>query len=421
MKEENIQKLANECIGCLKKPCQQGCPLSNDTTGFIKLIKEKKYQEAYDLLCETTVLQPICGRICPHAKQCQGKCIKGYKSSPVAIGAMEAFIGDLAIKNAWSIPKVNELKTEKIAIIGGGPAGLTCAAFLAQNGYQVTIYEKHNYLGGLLQHGIPDFRLPKNILEATIDKILKLGITTNLNQTLGIDFTLEDLNEKYDAIFIGVGANTSQKMNIEGENLEGVYGGNELLENITHPNYQNKIVIVSGGGNVAIDVARTAKKLGAEQVKIIYRRSEKEMPAEPKEIAEAKDEGIEFLFQTNILKIKGRKKLNKIECIKTELKNTEDGSRPIPVNIEGSNFELIADYVIMAVGSKPDEETMKNITLELDSKNKIVINENGQTSNPKIFAGGDITKTTSTVAFAARSGVEAAHSIINYLNEKSSK
>ena len=409
---QNIQDKANYCIGCIKKPCQGGCPLNNDTAGFIKLIKEEKIEEAYKLLNETTVLESICGRICPHTKQCEGKCIRGIKGESVSIGELEAYIGDLAIKNNWGCNNEIIERPEKVAIIGSGPAGLTCASFLRRHGVQVTIYEKHNYLGGLLRHGIPEFRLPKTILDKTINKILSQNINVELNKELGKNLSLEDLTE-YKAIFIAIGANISTNMNIEGENLVGVYGGNELLENKNYPELKNKTVIVNGGGNVAMDVARTLNKLGAK-VKIVYRRSENEMPAELKEIKEAKDEGIEFIFQTNIVKINGKEKVESIECIKTQLVAVEN-ERPRPQNIEGSNYIIDCDYVIMAIGGKPEERIVKSLNIELDSKNKIVTNEFNQTSNKKIFAGGDITDTTSTVAFAARSGRDTASNIIKYL------
>lgn len=409
---EEVKDKANYCIGCINKPCSKACPLNNDTAGFIKLIKEEKLQEAYNLLSETTILESVCGRICPHQKQCEGKCIRGIKGEPVSIGELEAYIGDLAIKNNWQLEETEERK-EKVAIIGSGPAGLTCASFLRRFGIQVTIYEKHNYLGGLLRHGIPEFRLPKNILDDTINKILSQNIKVEFNKELGKNLNLEELEKEYDAIFIAIGANISSSMNIEGENLKGVYGGNELLENENYPELLNKTVIVNGGGNVAMDVARTLNKLGAK-VKIIYRRSEKEMPAEQKEIKEAKEEGIEFILQNNILKINGKDHVESIECIKTELVAVEN-ERPRPQNIEGSNYTIECDYVVMAIGGKPEEEIVKSLGIELDSKKKIIINELGQTSNNKIFAGGDITNTPSTVAYAARSGKDAAVNITKYL------
>ena len=416
---ENISSKADYCLGCINKPCSKSCPLNNDTAGFIKLVKEEKHKEAFELLCKTTVLHSICGRICPHTKQCQKMCIRGIKGKPVSIGDIEAFVGDMAIKNNWEIPKnlKEAAKNKKIAIIGGGPAGLTCAAFLAREGYQVTIYEKQKELGGILSYGIPEFRLKNEITKATIQKILNLGIKTKLGQELGKDYDIEKLEKNYDAVFLSFGANISNKMNIIGEDLQGVYGGNELLENSIHPDYTNKNVAIIGGGNVAMDSARTIKRLGAKNVTVIYRRAEEQMPAEKKEIQEAKNEGIEFLFQTNILQILGNKKVEKIECIKTELKQKEGDSRLSPVNIENSNYFKEIDYVVMAVGSTPEINLIKTLGLNTDAKGRIEVNENNQTSNSKIFAGGDLIGQTSTVAWAAKSGRDAAESIRKFLDK----
>ena len=301
---ENINEKVDYCLGCKVKPCKKGCPLENDITEFIKFAKENNYEVSYKMATQTSVLQSICGRICPHMKQCQGSCIRGIKSTPVCIGEIEAFIGDMAIREKFSmseLPKVS--KKINVAVIGSGPAGLTCAAFLARQGVHVTIYEKYNKLGGILRHGIPEFRLPKKILDQNIDKILSLGIDVKVNQELGNNLSLEELKKSYDAIFIAIGANVSWKMQIPGEDLEGVYGGNELLERANHPDYTDKTVVVSGGGNVAMDCARSIKRLGAKSVKVIYRRAEEQMPAEKKEIEEAKNDGVEFLFQNNILNI----------------------------------------------------------------------------------------------------------------------
>jgi glutamate synthase (NADPH/NADH) small chain len=410
----NIKEKSNYCLNCINKPCTKGCPLNNDIQTFIKLIKEEKLKEAYEILCNTTVIPSICGRICPHTKQCEGKCIRGIKSEPVSIGNLESFIGDIAIKNNWSIKNNIKENNKKVAIIGSGPAGLTCAAFLRKQGIQVTVFEKHNYLGGLLRHGIPEFRLSKDILDKTIDKILSMGINVELNKELGTNLELSYLEENYDAIFISIGANISSTLNIPGENLNGVFGGNELLEKGEYPELNNKTAIVNGGGNVAIDVARTIKKLGAN-VKIVYRRSENEMPAEIKEIAEAKEEGIEFIFQTNILNINGKNNVESIECVKTELIKDEQDNRLKPINIEGTNHIIKCDYVITAIGGKPEEKIVKSLNIELNNKNQIITNEYLQTSNKKIFAGGDVSGTTSTVAFAAYSGRQAAENIRKYL------
>ena len=418
--EINIEHIANKCVGCITKPCQMGCPLNNDTTEFIKLIKQQNYKEAFEILSKTTVLTCVCGRICPHEKQCQGSCAMKKKYGAVEIGKMESFIGDEAINNNWDIKKINNAyHKEKIAIVGAGPSGLTCAAFLSKNGYQVTIYEKHEYLGGLLYHGIPEFRLDKTTLKKTIDKILKLGIKVNTNCELGTNIYLKDLEKEYDAIFLGFGANVSRKMNIPGENLKGVYGGNELLENKLHPNYKNKKVAVIGGGNVAMDTARTIKKLGADEVTIIYRRSEKEMPAEVKEIEEAKEENIKFLFQTNPIKIIGKENVEKIECVRMKLEQKEHETRLSPVEIPNSNFTLDMDYIVMAVGSKPEDTILSSLNLEINEKGYLKINKDNQTSNHKIFAGGDLAQSRGTVAWASRSGRNAAYSIMTFLENKS--
>ena len=414
---EDMKLKANHCLGCLNKSCQSGCPLQNDMMQAIKLFKEEKYKEAYEELCKTTVLQSICGRVCPHEKQCQGKCIRGIKSEPVQIGSIEAYLGDLAIENDWKIPKKDGKNNKKVAIIGSGPSSLSCAAFLAKEGANVTIYEKYNKLGGLLNHGIPEFRLSKQILKSAIDKILELGIEVRLNSELGKDYTLENLTKDYNAVYLGIGANVSTKMNIEGENLYGVFGGNELLENNAHPEYENKSVAIIGGGNVAMDTARTIKRLGAKDVFVIYRRAEEQMPAEKKEIEDAKKEGIEFLFQNNIVKVIGNEKVEKIECIKTELKKKEGEDRLSPVNIEGSNYLLNMDYVVMAVGSKPEEKLLNELNIKLNKWGQIEIDENNMTSIDGIFAGGDIAGVKSTVAWAAKSGRDAAYSIIKYLEK----
>ena len=395
---DEILEKANYCLNCKVKPCsKKGCPLENDIPKFISQVKEENYLEAYKTLSKTTVLPGICGRICPHEKQCQGSCVRGIKQEPVQIGDIEAFVFDKAMEQKNSLYDIYKTEIErnknsnnkKVAVIGAGPSGLTCAAFLAKKGIDVTIYERYNYLGGLLVYGIPDFRLPKEKVKQTVDEILNLGIKVKYNMELGKNFKLDDIINEYDAIFLGIGANKSTKMGVEGEDLSGVYGGNELLEYKSHPDYEGKTVAVIGGGNVAMDCARTIKRLGAKEVKIIYRRAKEQMPAENKEIEDAKKEKIEFLFQNNIVKIIGDKKVEKLELIKTKLVEKETDSRPVPVNVEGSNYIIDVDYVIMALGSKP-EDYVKDLNLNLNKWGNIEVNENYQTSNPKIFAAGDV-------------------------------
>ena len=423
---ENIDLKASYCLSCKVKPCSiKGCPLHNDIPNFIKEVKEKNYSKAYEILCETTVLQGVCGRICPHQKQCQGACIRGIKGNPVAIGELEAFVFDKMIEENNSLKKVwgeeirkNEKKLGKkrVAVIGGGPAGLTAAAFLRKEGITTTIFETYDYLGGLLVHGIPEFRLDKEVVKRTVDNILDLGIEVKYNSILGKNIELTELEKEYDAIFLAFGANCSSKMGVEGENLEGVYGGNELLEYNMHPDYIGKTVIVAGGGNVAMDCARTIKKLGAREVKVVYRRAREQMPAEDKEVTEAMEEGIEFLFQNNIVKIIGKNKVEKLELIKTELIKKEGEDRLSPVNIENSNYIIDADYVVMALGASP-EPFVKGLNLELNKWGNIEINENYETSREKIYAGGDLAGVRGTVAWAAYSGREAAKKIAEKLKE----
>lgn len=291
---------------------------------------------------------------------------------------------------------------------------MTCAAFLAKRGVKVTIYERYNFLGGLLVYGIPEFRLSKDIVNKTIQKILDLGIEVKYNQILGKNLNLEDLTEKYDYVYLSFGANCSSKMGIEGEELEGVYGGNELLEFRNHPDYNGKTVVVNGGGNVAMDTARTIKRLGAKRVIIVYRRAKEQMPAEEKEVHDAEKEGIEILFQNNIVKINGDKKVESIELIKTELVQKEGETRLSPVDIKGSNYKLDADYVIMALGSNVDN-FVENLGLELTPKKYIKVNEQFQTSNPRIFAGGDLAGGKGTVAWAARDGRDVASNILQMI------
>ena len=422
---EEIKEKANYCLNCKVKPCSnKGCPLHNEIPDFIKEVKEENFSKAYEILCTTTVLQGICGRICPHQKQCQGSCIRGIKGNSVDIGDLEAFVFDKAMEQGNSLSKVWKQEIEKnkgklnkkVAIIGGGPSGLTAAAFLVKQGIDVTIYEKYDYLGGLLVHGIPDFRLDKRIVKQTVDNILDLGIKVEYGKVLGKNLSLNELEQEYDAIFFFFFSNCSSKMGVEGENLDGVYGGNELLEYNTHPNYEGKIVVVAGGGNVAMDCARTIKRLGAKEVKVVYRRSRKQMPAEDKEVEKAMKEGVEFLFQNNIAKIIGENKVEKLELIKTELVQKEGDTRLSPVNIDRSNYVINADYVVMALGANP-EPFVKDLKLDLNKWGNIEVDENYKTSRPKIYAGGDLAGVRGTVAWAAFSGREAAKRIAKKLKE----
>ena len=412
---EQIEQKANYCLNCKVKPCsQKGCPLNNNIPDFIQALKKEEYLEAYKILSETTVLPGVCGRICPHEKQCQGSCVRGIKGEPVSIGELEAYVFDKVHELGYNLSDCYEKKektNKKVAIIGGGPAGLTCAGFLAKEGINVTIYDKYDYLGGLLVFGIPEFRLPKEIVKTTVKDILDLGVEVKYNKELGKDFELKDIEDQYDAIFLSIGSNVSSKMGVEGEELKGVYGGNELLEYNLHPEYTNKKVIVVGGGNVAMDCARTINKLGAKEVTVVYRRAEEQMPAERKEILDAKNEGIKFAFQNNIVKILGQDKVEKVELIKTDLIKKEGESRLVPVNIENSNYQVDVDYIVMALGSKP-QEYVKDLGLKLNKWGNIEVDDEYKTSNPKIYSGGDLAGMKGTVAWAAKSGRETAKNII---------
>ena len=409
-KLDEIKKQAQYCLNCKIKPCKSGCPLQNNIPDFINLVKEEKYEEAFNVLKDTTIFESICGRICPQKSQCEGSCIRGLKGDTVHIGELETFVGDYALDNI-DLPIVEAKEdSKKIAIIGSGPSGLACSYYLSSRGYKVSIYEKHSKLGGLLRYGIPEFRLEKEILDKWLKKyILNKNVEVYTKVELGKDIFLEELKTKYDAIVLAFGANVSNNMNIEGEEKEFVLGGNELLEYRNMPDFKEKKVVIIGGGNVAMDTSRTIKRLGAREVIVAYRRSEKQMPAERKEIEEAKKEEIEFLFQTNMIKVLDKK----IECVRTELIKREGETREYPVDIQDSNFFIDVDFVVLAVGSSTDKKVIDKLGLETNKWGYIKVNEEYKTSDKKIYAIGDLVGTKQTVAWAARSGFECAKQIIS--------
>lgn len=400
-----IKEMAEYCLNCKTRPCTKACPLGNNIPYFIKCVKEDNLQEAYNILSETTIMPAICGRICPHSSQCQGSCVRGIKGKPVQIGQIEAYVGDYAIKNNIKYERKYSIN-KNVAIVGGGPAGLTAASFLSKEGCNVTIFEKKQYLGGLLIHGIPEFRLDKSIVKKVVDNVLDLGVEVSHDEYDAQDF---------DATILCVGANKPIKLGIDGEELNGVFSANELLEHGNHPNYTNKSVVVIGGGNVAMDAARTIRKLGAN-VTVVYRRDRKNMPAEPREIEDAENEGVYFSFQSNPCKILGKNKVEAIECIRTELVKTEIG-REKPVNVPNSNFVINADYIVAAIGAKSDLEFVSKFNLKTDKKGYVIIDENNMTSRKGIFAAGDLCGTKATVAWACRSGRNAAEGVIKFLCE----
>ena len=421
--ENILEEMGKYCLNCINKPCSNlGCPLNNDIPGFIH---EKDTKKAYEIISKTSVLPAVCGRICPHFKQCQGKCVRGIKGKSVDIGQVEARIADIAIKENYKLPK-HKIVNGKVAIIGSGPSGLTAAGFLAMNGVNVTIYEKQNNLGGLLAYGIPDFRLDRDVLKNTINKILELGVNAKLNCELEKDIKLTDLQKQYNAIYLCFGANEPNKT-FEGEN---VLSGNKLLEKYNElkekrtlpkdltefeEKFRNKNVVINGGGNVAIDTARTLKRIGAN-VTVVYRRSEKEMPAEAEEINKAKKENINFSFQNNIISFKNKK----LELIKTKLIQSEKETMPYPVNIENSNYTMDCDYLILATGSRTNSNLIQKLNLKTNEKGYVKVNEDYETSLRNVYAGGDLIGTRQTVAYAARNGRDVAYKIIEKLRESKS-
>ncbi len=454
---DRLKEISDYCLNCINKPCENnGCPQHNNIPEFLHA---KSKEDAYEIITRTNLLPAITGRICPFSKQCQGSCTRNYTGEPVNIGEYEAIIGDYSIEKGLKISKdIDEkLIDKKVCIIGSGPCGLTCAGFLARKGVKVTLLEKNNELGGLLRFGIPDFRLGRELIDKTIEKILELGVEVHTNTKIESYEKLKELTKEYDYVFLATGANEPkitlegnnvlsankileeiniQKEKIKFENLqinknssnleyeklnESQENNNEISLNTNQdddkikykiPDFANKKVIVSGGGNVAIDIARTLVRYNAD-VTVVYRRSEKEMPAETIEIEKAKEENVKFLFQTNILS----KEDKQIKCIKTKLVQTADDERPHPVNIENTEFYIDCDYVLIATGSTSDKEMLDNCKIETKENGYVKVNENFKTSNPKIFAGGDIVGTKATVANAARNGYLVANEIIKLFEE----
>lgn len=403
---EEIRQKTEYCLHCKTKPCTKGCPLGNDIPTFIAYAKEGEYQKAYEVLCKTTVMPFICGKICPKSKQCQGSCVRGIKGKPVSIGEIENAIGEMAVENKWYL-SVEKLPSNNrtIAIIGAGPAGITASIVLAKKGWKVTLYEKQDKIGGILRYGIPEFRLDKKYIDALEEQLKQLGVQIQTNHTLGKDIQLTELSKNYDAVLLSQGANESAKMNIPGEELPCVIGANELLETGNHPNYKGKKVIVIGGGNVAMDASRTIKRLGAEEVTVVYRRARAQMPAETVEVEEAIEEGIHFLFQMNVKKIEE----GKAHCVRTMLIKKEGETREFPVEIPESEFTIEADYVVMAIGSKLVKKGLEQI--ELTEKGYIAVNENYQTNIKNVYAAGDNIGNKATVAWACHYAKEVAEKI----------
>lgn len=430
---------ANRCLQCPTAPCVNGCPVEVPIPEFIKAIKENDIAKAIDIMKSKNNLPAICGRVCPQEEQCEQVCIMGKKNQPVAVGRLERYVGDQALaaieKQADTTNQADQgtttriNKKEKIAVVGAGPAGLTAAADLAKEGFQVTLFEALHDTGGVLRYGIPEFRLPKGIVDKEVEEIKKLGVDVQLNVIIGKTITIDELfAEDYKAVFIGTGAGLPKFLNIPGKNLNGVYSANEFLTRVNlmkaykYPEYDTPVkigkkVAVIGGGNVAMDSARTALRLGAEEVSIVYRRSEDELPARNEETEHAKEEGIVFRLLNNPVAFQGKNgRVNSMECLKMELGEKDKSGRPRPMAIEGSNWMLDVDSVIIAIGQNPNPLlTSSTSNLKTESWGGIIVDGSLSTSIPGVFAGGDTVTGAATVIKAMGAGKKAAKSIMEYL------
>lgn len=423
---------AKRCLRCKDKPCVSGCPVSIDIPLFIQKISQEEFDEAYEILRVSTQLPAICGRVCPQEKQCESLCVRGIKGEPVAIGALERFIADHHAKKGGNFPAVKTKKGRHVAVVGSGPAGLSCAGTLCDKGYEVTIFEALHMPGGVLTYGIPEFRLPKNIVAREIDLLAKNGVKIRTNEVVGKSVLIQELFEQgYEAVFIGSGAGLPRFLEIPGENLKGVYSANEYLTRInlmkaneegsSTPVYQAKKTLVFGGGNVAMDAARCARRMGSE-VTVVYRRSEKDLPARAEEVLHAKEEGIEFLCLTNPVRFYENENGHVAGAILQDMmegkKDADGRSQPIPVY--DSMFEIEADMVIVAVGTKPNPILISATNgLVTDRRGVICAQEDsGQTSLNGVFAGGDAVTGAATVILAMGAGKRAAESIDRYLRNK---
>ncbi|MFY9175605.1 MAG: NADPH-dependent glutamate synthase [Peptococcia bacterium] len=422
---------ASRCLNCKVPQCVKGCPVEINIPGFIKAISDNDMPQAAKILKDKNNLPAVCGRVCPQESQCESKCIIGIKGEPVAIGRLERFTADWEREQGVSVPEKAPVKDQKVAIVGSGPAGLTAAADLAKLGYQVTVFEALHTPGGVLMYGIPEFRLPKAIVQKEIDYIRQLGVDIQVNAVIGKCATVDELlNEGYDAVFIGTGAGLPNFMNLPGENLIGVYSANEfltrtnLMKAYKFPEYGTPIkvgkkVAVIGAGNVAMDSARTALRLGAEESYIVYRRSAEEMPARHEEVEHAKEEGVQFKLLTSPVAYKGDENGNLKSMVlqKFELGEPDDSGRRRPVAIPGSEYEMEIDTVVVAIGQGPNPLVPKTTPgLILTKKGNIQADDaTGQTSRENVFAGGDIVTGAATVILAMGAGKRAARAIDQYL------
>ena len=424
---------AKRCIHCKNKPCQTGCPVGIDIPEFIAHVAEGDFEAAYQVINRSSSLPAVCGRVCPQESQCEGKCTRGIKNEPVGIGRLERFVADWHRENVHTAPVVPESNGHKVAVIGSGPSGLTCAGDLAKKGYDVTVFEALHLAGGVLVYGIPEFRLPKAIVQKEVDGLKALGVKVETNMVIGRVVSIDELMSEYgfEAVFIGSGAGLPMFMHIPGENLCGVYSANEFLTRINlmkaykegsdtpiMPLAGKKVAVV-GGGNVAMDAARCSKRLGAD-VYIVYRRGMEELPARREEVEHAEEEGIIFKTLNNPVKINGDDKgyVSSMTCVEMELGEPDASGRRRPIEKVGSEFDLPVDCVIMSLGTTPNP-LIKNTTpgLEVNRKGGIVVNEEGLTSHQNVYAGGDAVTGAATVILAMGAGKLAAKSIDEALSK----
>jgi glutamate synthase (NADPH/NADH) small chain len=431
--EEMAVDEAQRCLNCKNKPCMQGCPVSVKIPEFISLVAERKFEDAYQKIKETNALPAICGRVCPQEKQCESKCVRGIKGDPVGIGRLERFVADYHMKNVEDKIEVPASNGKKVAVVGSGPSGLTVAGDLAKRGYKVTVYEAFHTAGGVLMYGIPEFRLPKDIVQKEISNLKAMGVDIEtdvvIGKTLTVDELLDDMG--YDAVYIGSGAGLPRFMGIEGESLNGVYSANEFLTRINlmkgykfpeydTPVYIGKNVAVLGGGNVAMDAARSAKRLGAENVYIVYRRGREELPARAEEVSHAEAEGIEFKLLQNPTKILGNEDgwVTGMEVIKMKLGEPDESGRRRPVEIPGSEEVVNVDTVVVAIGQTPNPLIRKTTKgLDTNKKGCIIADEVGKTTKEHVYAGGDVVTGAATVILAMGAGKAAAEAIDKELSK----
>lgn len=423
---------ANRCLNCKNPLCVSGCPVNVNIPDFISQIAKGEFEKAYETVSKTNSLPAVCGRVCPQEKQCEGKCVRAIKGESVAIGRLERFVADYHLQNGGNEPVLAKPNGKSVAVIGSGPAGLTCAGDLAKLGYKVTVFEAFHTAGGVLVYGIPEFRLPKDIVAREIEGLKNIGVEIKEDMVIGKVLSIDEIfSMGYEAVFIGSGAGLPKFLGIEGEGCVGVYAANEFLTRINlmkayREDYDTPIkkmnsVAVVGGGNVAMDAARCAKRLGAEHVYIIYRRGEEEMPARKEEILHAKEEQIEFKMLTNPTKIVSdvRGYVKGVECVKMELGEPDASGRRSPKEVEGSEFTIEVDSVVMALGTSPNPLIRSTTeSLQTNKKGCFVVDENMKTTKDGVYAGGDAVTGAATVILAMGAGKKAAKAIDEYLKEK---